>query len=405
MDSHVRSERGISDRVSRRRVGRWAALTAVALVAVLALVSITAQPIASSSVTLTVVGDEEAEPIHLSALSYDDAGAAIHATTFEVGDATLAVQMPGLAAELSADSMIPNLTAKSLALTGTSAGGPVTLLAVWGEAETPEIVFVVDAGTKGFQDWGFDGVPGNYLFPRVMVFLAADSGAKSIPVASIPGATLTSFDGLYPGAGTGSLTLTAGLNVAANVDANDLPDDLKSILSSSDSEELLEGSLGNNDFSFLAGGAFSLPTIQLSATLPAFWEGAFPEWLSVGAPTIVVEIPLGGEGLVAATSIVFPMTVDVGGSLLVFDVNAELDMADDSFGFGATLSSPWVAPFGLDWLTLEATTISVAVPGSGAASAEISASANMAGALIEFEIELDGGDGVINASIDSLLTE
>jgi hypothetical protein len=372
--------------------------TVVALIATLALVAVTTQRTAASDVTLTVVGDEDAEPIHLSTATFEDAQTALAG----LDEVTLSVQMPGLAAELASTSTTSDATSKTIVLMGTSAGGPVTLIAYWGDAGTPSVVFGVDAGTKGFQDWGFDGVLANYVFPRVMVYLASDSGAKSIPITALPASTLAALDGLYPGAGTDHFSLEAGLNVAATVDPEQLPDALKSILTSTDSDELLAGSLGNNDFSFLDGGVFSVPTISLSMTLPPLWDGAFPDWVSVGAATIVVDVPLGGPPSVASTRVEFQVTAGIGDSALVFDASADIDLTEHSMTFGATLPHPWVAPFGLEWLTLEATTMSMLAEQNGDITVDLSATATVAGSTVTFEIAIEDGNGVISASIDSL---
>ncbi len=397
MDSHIRFGRGFADRVSRRGPARWAALTAMTLVAVLALVSITAQPIAASSVTLTVVGDEGAEPIHLSALSYGDAIAALDA----LDDATLlSMPLPGTTGELNAGSVATNAGAESIVLTGTSSAGEVTLIAVWNASGTPEIVFAVEASSLSFSGLGVDGVLGDYTFPRAMLYVTADGGAATIASSALPASTVAALDGLYPGASTGQLVLQGGLNVASNVGLSDLPNGLTAILGTSGPSVLLSGSLGDTNFGLLTGDGPSPSSVQLSASLPPFDGGAFPAWLTAGPAALSVTLPVGS--VTASSSLSFSLTADAGGSPLSFQVNSSLDMATETLAFDATLVTPWVAPFGVTWLTLDATSIAVAVSASGDVTADLSASVNAGGTTVALGVAVADSDAVISASIDSL---
>ena len=363
----------------------------VVLVAV-ALIAFTTTSSRASSLTLTPVGGGDA--IDIGGLSFADASSAISALA---PGTQLTTAFPGLAGEVTLDTFAVDPSLSAITLTGTTADGdPAMLLATWPAGDTPQIAFAVDGGVRPLSSLGLTGGPSAASFARTVFVHSWSGGALTVPAASLPAAAQTFFAGLTPGTG-GALAVPAGLGFAGNIDVGSLlPAPVAAMLTTGN--VLVTGSLGGDDFSALAGAITDTTSLDLTATLPSVAPAALPAWLTLGTPTLTIT----ASGDAIAATFAADATASAGGTPLVFGVDATLDYIASTASFDATLAAPWVGPFGLSWLTLNDTTLHVAVDSGGAVSADLGASLTAGTHTADVAIAYDGGDATLTATLDTL---
>ncbi len=367
-----------------RALGLAIAVCAIILGLIVASPSTTS----ASNVSLTIPSDPDADPIELSGLSFADASS----TLAPLSGTPLLVDLPGLPAQ-TLESIEVDAPHEMVVLTGSSG---VMVLATWGGAPVPRVVFAVDAGARSFSDLGFVGDLMDDVLPRIVLSTTADGAPITIPAATLPASATALLGGLYPGAPVGQMVLSGQLDAGARLSLGSLPASLSTALGGG--EVLVTGSLGANDFRVLSGSAADTSSLQLQASLPSLGVGALPDWLTLTAPNLTIAVVEGA----ARASLTLDATADVGGSALAFGVGAVIDFDAGTAVLDATLASPWAAPFGVTWLTLDQTTLTLEIDSGGTVNASLSAAMDAGGVPVSLDIALSGGEGVLTASVASL---
>jgi hypothetical protein len=149
------------------------------------------------------------------------------------------------------------------------------------------------------------------------------------------------------------VVLTPGVNLIAAIPAEDLPEDspLVTVMNALGIEKgiiLLQGTLGKSLASITSPGASSagvLKDVMLRAQLPPMRPPGSPAWFNSGQ--LALEIT--GQ---PSLRLVGEMNVNVKEDQLDFFVAAALARTGMSLSGGLKADSGWVAPFGIEWLTL-----------------------------------------------------
>jgi hypothetical protein len=161
--------------------------------------------------------------------------------------------------------------------------------------------------------------------------------------------------------------LKPGINLIAAIPAEDLEPDhpLVFVMDALGIEQgtlLLQGTLGKS-LTLIgapgAGGADVIKDLYLRAELPAMRPPGSPEWFRSGQ----LALELTGD---PSVRLVGEMTVNIKGDELLFFLAATLAKSGVSLSGGLKAEEPWVAPFGIGWLTLNKVILAVGVtpPGS-----------------------------------------
>ncbi len=368
------------------RSRRAFALVAAACAFALAFAAFSPSSTVASFVTLTVVDDPEADPIELSGLTFSEAEDVLG----PLAGSTLSVDLPGQADQFL-DAIAIDAGTSSITLTGAAG---VMVLATW-DGATPDITFAMSVDNRSLADLGLSGDLVDTPFARVVLLQSASGQPSSVATSALPAAATAFLDGLHPGAESGQLVISSGLDFAARLDLGALPGPLSAAFGTGD--VLLSGSLGSNDFGVLSGSMPDTSSLSLSAVLPELGS-VLPDWLSLTTPTLSVTY---SEGAVVA-SLSLVAEADVDGTTLTFTVDAALDFDAATATLDAALVSPWVAPFGLNWLTLNSTTLGLAIDGAGSVDVSLTSSVSAGASTVDLALALAGGEATFTGHLDSL---
>lgn len=248
---------------------------------------------------------------------------------------------------------------------------------------------LADAGLAGpLADFGFNGVH----------LIASDAAILDSKLLAQP-----AYDFLAPSLGTEfEISLQTGINFAADLPLNALPEAVNDALNVGDAEVQLEGFLGVN-FGLLSGEPDAgLDLMHLEAQLPAiatprydsYFEGDRNEgWLL----NLHVE-----DGLTMAAQREYTMSVNGQDVQVLLEVQSSdgEDVAVSGF-----LIDPWDEPFGIEWLSIDE--LDMAIAGSGdALSVLVEAAATIAETPGTVVMQIPGHDGDVDitaalAEIDS----
>lgn len=298
---------------------------------------------------------------------------------------------------------------------GSGSGGPtIGLDTSFDEAmaltETPGVTIDVLAGLVPFELRDVD-ITVDQAARRISVqgwLPAPISGAATLNVTwtadgpqlsvDVTRDSLTMAD-LVPGVNLGSVGSIGASDVTLRVDADGI----------SAAASMVPGDLPGL-------GALGLTGVAIPVD---FASAGFGPWTS--APTvapIVIEIPLDldpvaswnttRDGIVRLTIANDPviayeesMTVDLGGRTVVFTGAGQV--SGDSIAVTLTMDGDWVAPFGLDWLTLSDVTLTIDRNGADT-EAGISGRYNLGGksGTLTFDVN-NSGDASVTGTLDDLV--
>jgi hypothetical protein len=160
-----------------------------------------------------------------------------------------------------------------------------------------------------------------------------------------------------------TLRLTPGINLIAAIPAEGLPPDhpLNAVMDALGIEKgtvLLQGTLGKSLASLGTGGAAALKDLFLRAELPPMHPPGSPEWFVSGQ----LALELTGQ---PSVKLVGEMNVMIQEDELQFFLAAALARTGVSLSGGMIAIRPWVAPFGIGWLTMNKVVLQIGISPAG----------------------------------------
>jgi hypothetical protein len=166
-----------------------------------------------------------------------------------------------------------------------------------------------------------------------------------------------------------TLILKPGINLIAAIPAEGLPPDhpLRRVMDALGIEKgtvLLQGSLGKNIAVLTGGGGGggggggAIKDLYLRAELPPMHPPGSPDWFQSGQ----LALELTGA---PSVRLVGSMRVKVQEDTLAFFLAAALARTGISLSGGMEAVHPWVAPFGIQWLTLDEVILQLALTPTG----------------------------------------
>ncbi len=231
--------------------------------------------------------------------------------------------------------------------------------------------------------------------PMAQGFFASLGGTED---AGEPGGAADPAGPAGPGASGPSGTAAApGFHFAGAIPALQLPEALRSALSLKDPNARLvfRGPLGEGPLFGEGAAQPSLPAFELSALLP---EGGAPAWLPEGLPAWLRPAADSAPGLVlryapsAGVSALLTCEVEaeLGGAARRFRLATELGASGGAARGALTgrATTPWKAPFGVAWLTLEDVELTVHAEG-GAVETRRSSTLVVGSKRADLALELD----------------
>lgn len=245
----------------------------------------------------------------------------------------------------------------------------------WDEASGPTWSGAIRTATWRPADVGFDGS-------------FADRELETTVVFSETGGTVDAFGR--------TADVEPGVSILGRLERSALPDEVGAILppAGSGTEPLeMTAHLGTN-VAALHGSARP-DLVTLTVTAPELQPPTLPTWLRATdeEPWAVV---LTRSAETSSIGLRGGLTAELGGTVRTFTTRLDVAALNETASgrLVATMLDPWAAPFGLDWLTLEAATMTVDLD-DGAGSATFDATASAAGhaATVRFTVG-GGGDAV-----------
>jgi len=187
--------------------------------------------------------------------------------------------------------------------------------------------------------------------------------AEQEPAAAMPDVERRFFAGIYH-SDAFTLVLTPGINLIATIPTAGLPDDspLRKVMDAlgiTQGDILLQGTLGKS-LALLKGGATAdaLKDLYLRAELPPMRPPGSPQWFRSGQ--LALEIT--GQ---PSIRLVGTMDVTIDNAELQFFLAALLARTGISLAGGMQAPQPWVAPFGIGWLTLKQVILEIGITPTG----------------------------------------
>jgi len=184
----------------------------------------------------------------------------------------------------------------------------------------------------------------------------------TVPSAALPDEAYEFYRSIYK-SDDFTLRLTPGINLIAAIPADKLPPDhpLIGVMDALGIEKgtvLLQGTLGKSLASLGTGGAAALKDLFLRAELPPMHPPGSPEWFVSGQ----LALELTGQ---PSVKLVGEMNVMIQEDELQFFLAAALARTGVSFSGGMIAVRPWVAPFGINWLTMNKVVLQIGISPAG----------------------------------------
>jgi len=161
-----------------------------------------------------------------------------------------------------------------------------------------------------------------------------------------------------------TLVLKPGVNLIAAIPSDRLPPDhpLLAVMNALGIEHgniLLQGTLGRS-LTMLQGGvsAAALKDLYLRAELPPMRPPGSPDWFRSGQ----LALELTGD---PSIRLVGEMNVTIDEADLQFYLAAMLARSGVSLAGGMVAVRPWVAPFGIEWLTMKSVVLKIGITPTG----------------------------------------
>ena len=185
----------------------------------------------------------------------------------------------------------------------------------------------------------------------------------TIPSAMLPDEAYEFYRAIYK-EDDFTLRLTPGVNLIAAIPAEGLPPDhpLNAVMDALGIEKgtiLLQGTLGKSMAALgSGGGTAALKDLLLRAELPPMHPPGSPDWFVSGQ----LALELTGQ---PSVKLVGEMNVLIQEDELQFFLAAALAKTGVSFSGGMIAIHPWVAPFGIGWLTMNKVVLQIGISPTG----------------------------------------
>ena len=316
---------------------------------------------------------------------------------------------------VAAPSGLPELTLSNASL--SVAASPVPAISVFADATflgvstsvlystadrdddsgTPaEFLFGIDASSFALSAFGVS-LPEPLNSAGLPVSMTVANAAQTLSSAELTAPELAFFTSFY-GPAPFDVSLDTGLNFAAIVSLSALPDPIiKGLGLTSGETVLLEGSINIIETELVA--------LSLTATMPIANLPGLPAWIT-GKSGLSLE--LGYDNTSGESEISLAVAGDFKAALNTQSLNFHLGLQLVSGSGGSEVeitgsTSSWDQPFGISWLTLNETSLTV-----GTGGALLESNFEIGSKTFDLSIEVTGSSGsleaTITASIDSLST-
>lgn len=243
------------------------------------------------------------------------------------------------------------------------------------------------------------GFPGDLPLPAV-AFTTGRSPA-TIPASRLSPTARAFYQPIY-GRPDYSLKVEAGMRLAGQLPLSRLPAKAVSALGLPPDQPIaLEGAIGVSLGMLTGGEPVEVKSLELGVELPAARPVAFPTWLPAD-PSVQRTLGLRFQNLPGpenslALRVTDAVTVNLDGAPRRFRLTSSIASTGD-LAFVGTMTTPWVRPFGVEWLTLEEVVLSLAVDGTQSVAA-LRSSFPLGGKTIELGIALESQGGELAAKL------
>jgi hypothetical protein len=292
--------------------------------------------------------------------------------------APLAAQTAGGSPDLT--SLIPDgmFQLSDVAVFQGSGGGVTAVATTTLMGDTATVLASMGPGTGGARRLIFALAPSDWSLSRAFpslsnpvldalpfahVGLVVSSQNVDIPAAELSDDEWDFWHQIYQ-SDDFALRLTPGLNLIAAIPSEQLPADhplrrVMDALGIAQGSILLQGTLGSS-LGLLRGGATAeaLRDMYLRAELPPMHPPGSPKWFRSGQ--LALEIT--GQ---PSIRLVGEMNVTIDDADLQFFLAAMLARSGLSLSGGMEAAQPWVAPFGISWLTLKRVVLEIGITPTG----------------------------------------
>ncbi|MEM8709205.1 MAG: hypothetical protein AAGE98_22290, partial [Actinomycetota bacterium] len=273
----------------------------------------------------------------------------------------------------------------------------------WGGDPGPTLLLGVPARDWRLAAAGFDGDLGDTALPDTTFLI---SPTRSVATAGEFSSSMWQRITADHPAPLPELLIEAGVNALTSFESSVLPDAVEDVMADGAAGVLsVRASLGAS--AGVIDGSAVPDTATLAVVMPGLDPPALPDWLSPSddLPWSLTLTVSNADGL--DIGLAGGLDASIDGGVREFAARFELE-ADDGTAAGrlvGDLRSPWVAPFGVDWLTLDDLVMTVDLDADSAAAA-FDASVWIADrqAQLEFALAADADTTSVEllASIDRL---
>ena len=317
---------------------------------------------------------------------------------------------------VTAPSGLPELTLSNASL--SVATSPVPAISVFADATflgvstsvlystadrdddsgTPdEFLFGIDASSFALSAFGVP-LPEPFSSAGLPVSMTVANAEQTLSSAGLTSPELSFFTSFY-GPAPFDVSVGTGLNFAATVPFSALPNPIIKGLGLTPTDTvLLEGSVEIDT-------SFDLVALSLAASMPgAVSLPGLPNWISApGGLSLEVGYDNSSGEAEISLAIAGDFKADLNGDSLEFHLGLQLVSGDDTQVEITGSTSSWDQPFGISWLTLNETSLTV-----GTGGALLESNFEIGTKTFDLSIEVTGSSGsleaTVTASIDSLST-